>query len=47
LVGVAVNVTEVPKHIAPEGVAEILTEGTTVGFTLIEVVEEYWSGQVL
>ena len=36
-VGVAVNVTDDPAHIAPTGLATTLTEGTTVGFTVIVI----------
>jgi len=35
LVGVAVNVTHAPEHICPEGLAEILTDAATAGFTTI------------
>jgi hypothetical protein len=35
LVGVAVNVTDVPAQIAPEGTAAILTLAATVGLTVI------------
>ena len=36
-VGVAVNVTDVPEQIAPDGAATILTAGTSVGFTVIVI----------
>ena len=38
LVGEAVNVTAVPAHIVPDGDAEILTAGTSTGFTVIVIV---------
>jgi hypothetical protein len=34
LTGVAVNVTGVPEQIVAPGLAEMLTEGTTAGFTV-------------
>ena len=34
-VGVAVNVTDVPAHIGPEGTAAIVTEGTTTALIII------------
>ena len=34
-VGAAVNVTEVPGHIAPAGIAEILIAGVRIGLTVI------------
>ena len=37
-VGVAVNTTDVPLQIAPDGLAATLTEGTTTGFTSIVIV---------
>jgi hypothetical protein len=39
-VGVAVNVTEVPAHIAPTGAAVMLTLATTTGLTTILIVFE-------
>ena len=38
MVGVAVNVTEVPAHIAPDGNEEIITAGVTVGVTVIVIM---------
>ena len=38
LVGVAVKVTEVPEHIAPEGTAAILTLAGRLGLTTIVIV---------
>lgn len=35
MVGVAVNVTDVPAHIVLPGLAEILTAGTNTGFTVM------------
>ena len=35
MVGVAVNVTEVPAQIAPAGTAAILTPAVNIGFTVI------------
>jgi hypothetical protein len=35
LSGAAVNVTEVPEQIGPEGLAEIVTLGVTLGLTII------------
>ena len=35
MVGVAVKVTEVPAHIAPDGTAAILTLTGRIGFTII------------
>jgi hypothetical protein len=35
LVGVAVNVTDVPEHILLPGFADMLTDDVTVGFTVI------------
>jgi hypothetical protein len=40
LVGVAVKVTLVPEQMAPDGLAAILTEGTTVLVTVIVIVFE-------
>jgi hypothetical protein len=39
-VGVAVNVTDVPAQIVPEGTAAMLTEGTTVDVTTMVMVFE-------
>jgi hypothetical protein len=38
LVGVAVKVTEVPAHIAPEGTAAMLTLAVNTGLTVIAIV---------
>ena len=40
LVGVAVKVTFVPAHTAPDGLAATLTEGTTALVTVIVMVFE-------
>jgi hypothetical protein len=40
LVGVAVKVTDVPAQIAPEGTAVTLTDGVTIGFTVIVIPED-------
>lgn len=37
MVGVAVNVTDVPEHILLPGLADMLTDGVTVGFTVIVI----------
>jgi hypothetical protein len=37
LTGLAVNVTEVPGQIAPEGEGRMLTEGVTAGFTVMVI----------
>ena len=37
MVGEAVNVTDVPAQTAPEGLAPILTEGVTLGLTVIVI----------
>ena len=37
LVGVAVNVTDVPEQIVFPGIAEILTLAVTLGFTVITI----------
>ena len=39
LVGVAVKVTLVPAHTAPDGLAATLTEGTTVGLTVTAILD--------
>ena len=39
LVGVAVKVTFVPAHTAPDGLAATLTEGTTVELTVTAILE--------
>jgi hypothetical protein len=39
-VGVAVNITDVPEHMAPDGDAEIVTAAATVGFTVIVIALE-------
>jgi hypothetical protein len=38
LVGVAVKVTLVPEHTAPEGFADNTTEGVTLGLTVTETL---------
>ena len=38
LEGIAVNVTDVPAHIVPDGDALILTAGVTLVFTIIVIV---------
>ncbi len=38
MVGVAVKVTDVPAHIAPAGLAAIVTEGVMSGLTSIVIV---------
>ena len=37
MIGLAVNVTDVPAQIVVPGFAEIVTEGTKIGFTVIVI----------
>ena len=40
MVGVAVNVTDVPEQIEPEGLAEIVIAGVRFGFTVIVILAD-------